>query len=88
MISPKSGRSCLSVAYSRFESQCELVGARSIFVAASDAFELVNHVLGLHPFYQRCDTLQIAMTSANEIDVFYDSVFDFNIYQPRTGPKG
>lgn len=62
------------VVQSLLQSAGELVRAGGRFRTASYAFEFLNYVFGSQSRYKLCDTLEIAVASADELHRFDDIV--------------
>ena len=83
----KKEKAALKAAFSRFSAFCQsffqclgkLVGTRCVFESAGVAFKTGDKLGCCHAFSQKCNRFEIAVASAGEGYVAYDSVVDLKI---------
>lgn len=64
------------------EGDCDLVGARCGFLAATDAPQCRDNLICSSPTTQGRYALKIAMTAAGDAQVAHDAVRDFDFNEP------
>ena len=52
----------------------QLVGARGVLVATTDALQLLDHITSRHAAHQRADALQITMATAHKLHIPDDAL--------------
>jgi hypothetical protein len=57
----------------------QLVGTRSAFEAATDAFQFRDNVFSFHAFHEGGDALRIAVAAAVELHILQNAVLDFKL---------
>jgi len=66
----------LSGVLSFLQSLCKLIRAGGILHAAANAFDTGNDLVDIHTLNQRCNALQVAIASTEELNVGYLTVFN------------
>ena len=59
---------------SLLQSACQLVGARCVLVAATNALQTAYDLVAMHATHELANSLQVAMTSSKECDILDDIV--------------
>ena len=58
------------------QSLCQLIGAGGDLQTAGSAFQTGDNIVNVHAIYQAADTLEVTVTTAQELDVLYLAIFN------------
>jgi hypothetical protein len=70
------------------DGSAKLVGTRSVFPTASDAFKTVDDLRHIHSLYQAGNALEIAMAATQEGNVMQLAINDVEVYLFTAGLFG